>query len=206
MGTRRSINRFMLLGLAILLPVILPAQKDSLTMVAAGVDYLSSGNTHGGFVRLFGGVERRRNLFAGGPMLQLGSGKLNGVRLTYSRNVSAAPERSRPDPKGRYRYDAVQLNFVAFVQYIHNAPLSPFVEKEEETIARGPKRTFGDVRMSTAETGLGIEFRLNLAHNLSWYNNVCISTHLHTRYDSGLSRGRMAVTLGLASGLLFVLY
>lgn len=182
----------------------LSAQRDSLKSLAVGIDFISSGNTHGGYLRLFAGVERRRHLFTAGPMIQLGSGYLNGGRISYSRNLSAAPERSRPDKKGRYRYDRVQLNLGTFLQYIHNAPMAPYVIANEELTRRGDKVAFETIRLSTAEIGVGIDLRLNITHHFCWFGMAATSTHYHIQYNPAISRERMALTLGLASGFLYV--
>jgi hypothetical protein len=188
----------------------LRAQGDSAArlrrMPAFGLDYISSGNSHGGFLRLFAGFEKRRNLLVAGPLLQLSGGKVNGARISYSRNISAAPHRSPRDDKGRHRYDRVQFNYGLFLQYIHNAALSERVRQSEERISRDSVRNFAAMRMNTLEAGASIELRINLSHNVTWYNSAALSMHHHLKYANGLSRARTAPSLGLSSGFLIVLY
>ena len=69
MNPRHFLKRTVLICLITLFGGRLAAQ-DSLTMFAAGTDFLSSGNGHGGFVRVFGGLERKRNLLVRKPLYE----------------------------------------------------------------------------------------------------------------------------------------
>lgn len=187
----------------LLMPIWSVAQKDSVfpRLFAPGMEYVSSGNTHGGFIRPFCGLEKGRDLFTAGPLFQISAKRLNGVRIHYSRNISAAPMRSKPDPGGNYRFDRIQFGFSAFIQYIHHAGLSRYVRDQEKKVARGEPVDFDKLKLSTLESGAGIELRINLAHNFSWYNCAMVCMHHHLLYTRGISRERTALTLGLASGI-----
>src|ERR1041385_7171226 len=70
------------IALCILLSTASPLQSQMPFLV--GLESFSSGNTHGTFISPFYGYRVGNHELVSGPMLQLASGKVRGVKLRYS--------------------------------------------------------------------------------------------------------------------------
>jgi hypothetical protein len=181
-------------------PVSFPAVR-----VAVGAEALSSGNCHGLYYRPFAGIERDRNLVSAGPLIHASSGKVRGGRVSYSRNLSGSGNRYQANRSGVLAYDLIQLHLLTHFQYNERLPLSEKVRMEQEIVSRTADIDWKNVTLSTAETGAAIEIRVNLTRLISWRLAAGTAVHYHTKYVEGMSRDRVATTLSLGTGMLFVI-
>jgi hypothetical protein len=165
---------------------------------ALGVEAFSSGNTHGTFYRPYAGWEVGRNFVSVGPLVQKESAMIKGLKIGYSRNMSGPADRDKD-------YDLLQLNLVSYIQYSELLPMSSRAVQEQYQVNRISDVRWENVKLSTAELGIGFELRVNIKRYVCWNNSCSMATYYHTKYFEGLTSERCGISLGLRTGLLFFL-
>ena len=169
--------------------------KAQITGFGLGVETLSSGNGHGTFFRPFVGYEQNRNFFSFGPLIHKRTSMIKGVRVGYSRNLSA----EKPGTND----ERLQLHLLSHVQYNESLPLSCAVEREQTLTSRVADVNFANVTLATAEIGSGIEVRINFSQAFCWRFSAGTAVSYHVKYNKALSRERLAPSLALSTGLIF---
>jgi hypothetical protein len=178
------------------------SQKIKLSI---GYETFSTGNAHGGFTAPSISLTKSLNQLIFAPTIQYQSKKIDGLRVCYSRNLSGTPYKAdATDPEDHYDGEfqsVLQLNLFAYAQYVQDARLSSNAIRNEQMIHRESSTNYGQIRLNTAETGIGIELRVNINHFLCWRNYVGAGVYSHLNYVKGLDHEKQSTSLLLGTGL-----
>jgi len=166
-----------------------------------GVEMLASGNGHGIFTAPYVSISKGANMVSVAPMLQKCSSDLNGLKVTYSRNLSNEVILEDEEEYISNLPDLFQLNFFAYVQHVNNASLCQSLVKREQSIKRSEMVDLSKITYNTSELGSGIEFRVNFTKNISWRNFIGASLYYHHNYDVWLDHAKIAPGLKLATAI-----
>lgn len=166
-----------------------------------GVEFLASGNGHGIFTAPYISMSKGANMVSVAPMLQKCTSDLNGLKVTYSRNLSTETPFEEGDDYASNLPDLFQLNFFGYFQHVNNASLCPSTVKHEQRIKRNEVVDISQIKFNTTEVGSGIEFRVNFTQRISWRNFVGASLYYHHNYHVWLDHAKVAPGLQLATAI-----
>jgi len=179
--------------------------------VGGGLELFTSGNWHGTLYSPSLSLNKGRNMFYGGALIQKRSSQVVGGRFGYSFNLS--------DPKGSLDYDEgnqeedyqqepvqeckslLHLNFFSYVQYINNGGLSYVAARTEQLTHRDGTTNWNSVKLNTAEVCLGFELNVRFSERITWKNFIGGSVYYHINYVQGMYHERVAPTLVIGTGI-----
>jgi len=173
-------------------------------MPGLGFNLTSSGNGHGAFYAPYVSFGLSDNTFILSGLYQKQTSQFAGMRLGYSRNLSASVhDEWEPEERG---YDVLQLNFYSYVQYLHNCQVSDAVMRFEK-LKRGEQAAdLGSLTYRTAEAGAGLELRIYFSKALSLRNCLGLSVYHHLNKNDLMFHAQTAMSLVVLTGLHFVIY
>ncbi len=166
-------------------------------VIGFALDCYSSANGHGAFYAPALTLNRDRNSLSFAALIQKRSMEMNGLKISYSRNLSS----ESPEVIRGYGFDLLQVNFFSALQYNNKTHLAYCVAKYENTINREPQIDWNQVKLSTLEATAGFELQINLTETICWKNYVGASAYYHTNYVQGMDHSRAAPTLVLGTGI-----
>ena len=189
-GKERGENRiadFRLFSIIIILMLSIintTAQEKKNSPANFGVGYSSflSGNGHGTFYSFFINIEKNKSNFSLGPCIQKISQQTRTVKFIYSYKVADNDFRLR-------------LRFFSYLQYSDRLPISYSAiileQGQEQTEERwgnckNPQIDWCKVKLSTLETGAGMELGVKVFKGIEFRNFVGLSVFYHTKYIEGM--------------------
>ncbi|MBI2720796.1 MAG: hypothetical protein HYX39_01340 [Bacteroidetes bacterium] len=173
-----------------------------------GVDNVSSGNSHGSFLSPHVVIKKGRTSYNLGVLFQNRGMQLNGGKLSFS-YILSDPKKNNVDEDeveaeeyvAQPKRQILQLNIFAFSQYVHNGLLSAVSSITEQKASSQPEMNWNQVRLSTAEAGIGFELYVKLTKRVSWKNYVAGSVYYHVTYVNGMYNERNGPSLVLGTGI-----
>lgn len=196
-----SINKITVkqLFLALMLMLNLPYGYSQKPVV--GIDICSTGNGHGASYSPYFGINKNKNTFQIGPVIQHSSMLMRGAKITYSRKLTI--DTSFKSQNGEK--ELLQLNFFSALQYTDKLCFSDKTLTEEKLIWKDQRPGLENLKLSTAELNVGFELYLNITNQLSWKNYFGASVYYNFNYTEVLEHQQCAPTLNLGTGLCFFL-
>lgn len=181
------------------------------TYLGGGIENYSSGNWHGGVVLPYLNLTKGRTSFNAGPIIEHRAKEINGGKISFSYNLSGNgkaksniddDEEDAPQDyvQGPSR-PLLQLNFFCFGQYFHNALISKSACEVESRAANENLTNWNNVRLSTAEGGVGFELYVRFTQRVSWKNFIAGSVYYHTNYIQGMYHEKYSPVLFLGTGI-----
>jgi hypothetical protein len=167
--------------------------------IGGGIEFLSSGNGHGGFSVPYISIERRRNTLMSGLMIR--GGRIRGGKITWLRNLSEEDVVLNDPLNGP---DKFQLNFMSYLEYVCPMEISRKLASQEEMIWRGNGVDYNLVKISTIETGFGIEFRIGLDDWTTIRSFIGWGFYYHPQYVK-MDHERSNITLQLGVAINFLI-
>lgn len=204
-----KVMRNAFLALAFSGSLLCTAQKNTDVHYALNADLTVSGNGHGACYYLAMEYRNYRNVFSFGPGYQYAAGKINSVRLTYSRLLTGyvphAEFNMTEDEKEQMEEPLkVELRLFAAMQYYHKASLSNTAMNMERQVASefsiNPSRL--SINTGQATVGIGSNFKLTSALLLRTYMGV--SYYHHFNMSNTLYHEKSAPVLSVGIGLGFL--
>ncbi len=175
------------------------AQEKKNSPANFGVGYSSflSGNAHGTFYSFNINIEKNKSNFSLGPCIQKISQQTRTVKFVYSYKVA--------DNEGHIR-----LRFFSYLLYSDKLPINYSAIVIEEGQQRTEERwgnckdsqiDWCKIRLSTLETGAGIELGVKVYKGIEFRNFIGFSVFYHTKYIEGMYNNRCAPVLTLGTSI-----
>ncbi len=181
--------------------------RKTKTYIGAGVDNVSTGNSHGTYLVPYLIFKKGRNSFNLGALFQRRTMEMGGGKLSFSYNLSGGKVSARVDDDdfeesyvNAPRRQILQLNVVAFGQYLSNALISRTAAAVEQKIAKDGTN-WNQVRLTTAEVGVGFELYVRITKRVSWKNYIGGAVYYHVNYKQGMYHERVSPSLMLGTGI-----
>jgi len=161
-----------------------------------GVEAFSSADGHGTFYSPHLNVTKGNNTIGIGTMIQKRTGIMNGLKLSYSRNLTGVRDEA----------DLLQINAFGSLQYNNKLPLSYALVNHEGRIYREQQTDFNSIKMATAEVTAGFGLQVNITRTISWNSYAGLATYYHLNYAKGIDHARMATGLMIGTGINFLIF
>ncbi len=183
-----------------------------------GVDYAASNNGHSAFYAPTFVMNNHFNGLAISPLIYQDNNKLNGLKVMYIRNLSG---KGSDDVKDNvitvqdsldyieYRKfkkvhrDILEVNFYSYLQYSRSLPLSSSAVAYEQENNLEMNVNWNQVKMSTAEAGLGFQLQYNITNTISFKVYSGLGAYYHVDYKQALHKGRNAFCMNTGATLLY---
>lgn len=189
--------------LVILNICIANSQNSHMVNTGGGIELSSSGNGLGAFTVPHLNLGAGRNTFMAGIMIQNQSGSMKGVKISYSRNLSGVDPSRYNEDYVKHEPEPFQLNFLSYFQYNSPALLCSHLAQREQVIHRESTVNYSQLMLSSIESGVGIEFRVNITSNICLRSFISSGVYYHPNYSTPLDHEKCATTLQLGTGLNF---
>jgi hypothetical protein len=208
--TKSLVKSLLIVGLISFLATPASAQKykpKSKCYIGGGLETYSSGNWHGTLFSPYLNLTKGRRSFNMGPVMQSRSKELSGGKFSFSYNLSGGKSKRVSVDEDEEDYVAgaqpgiLQLNVFGFGQYIHNTPLSKSASITEQKTSREASINWSNVRLSTAEAGVGFELYVKFSKRVSWKNFIGGSVYCHTNYIAGMYHEKISPVLFMGTGI-----
>ncbi len=175
------------------------AQVRTYSPLTYGVGYSSflSGNGHGTFYSFTLNVNKNKNSFSIGPCIQKTSQQISTVKVTYSYQLAEDQRR-------------LNLRVFSYLLYADNLPLSFSTVCLEERQSRSQEKweqlnnistDWSKVKLSTIETGMGVEVGVRIMNGIVLRNFIGLSVFYHTQYTSEMYSDKIAPVLMVGTSL-----
>lgn len=198
------------------------------TKFNAGIESYLSGNGHGTFFGGYVGIDKGRSSISIGPSLQKRSLKVNSGKLSYSyilagykktqqklnmfdqvkENLAELDSLKLESMAEEEHNSRLQLRFYSYLQYTHNALLSDNTELRDEKPYTGTHNNenlnnWNQIRISTAELGIGAELQIKLTNKLYWKNTIAVSGYYHLNCPVNRCNAISPVMITIGTGFNF---
>ncbi|MEI6019761.1 MAG: hypothetical protein WCR21_01410 [Bacteroidota bacterium] len=183
-----------------------------------GFDYSASNNGHSAFYAPTLIINKRFNGLAISPLVYQDNHKVNGIKLSYIRNLSGKASDDVKDNvitvqdsldyieykkfKKEHR-DILEVNFYSYVQYNRSLPLSASAVAFEQENNLEMNVNWNQVKVSTGEAGFGIQLQYNITNTFSFKVYSGLGAYYHFDYKQELHKGRNAFCLNSGATLLY---
>lgn len=179
------------------------SQNSHRAHAGGGIEQVSSGNGLGAFTVPHINFSKGRNTFMAGAMVQNISGSLNGIKINYSRNLSGMDPSRYTEDYVRIEPEPFQLNLLSYFQYNSPALLCRHLAQREQIIHRESAVNYSQLMLSCIESGVGVEFRVNITPNICLRSFISTGVYFHPNYNTPLDHEKCATTLQLGTGINF---
>lgn len=188
--------------LFLLLNASLKAQLNDRDLhVGLGLSNYLTSNGHGAFYSGYLAVSKGKGTIMFGPCLQKRFAQVKGGRLSFTWLLAGRDEDEGGQPSFNETDDGVmQLKFLSYVQYLDQASLSYNRARIETITNPEDTRDWNQVKLSTAEAGMGVELDLKLKY-FTIRNFITLSGYYHVNYIQGMYHERCGPALSLGTAL-----
>lgn len=186
-----------------------------------GVEYFSSGNGHGAFVSPTIILNKKYNSISVSPMIQKSSVQLGGLKVAYVRNLTGAMKFEFDDLDSLDAHDLLyiqdykdyhhnhkdvfQINVYSYFQFNKPLSLSSRAAYTEQITHAKDDINWGEVKLSTIESGAGFELQVNFTNSVSFKTYVGAGVYHHYNCGYKLYNGNTAMSLNLGMALFITL-